>query len=864
MTNLPTSPATIEDPTQAYISDRAAAGAVNDELIDRDGGLHSHWAPLAEAYRRLGSAELRRRQDEIRIQVEREGVSYNIPGPSASPPARRNWALDPLPLVIPEDEWQALERGVAQRAELLDAVLSDLHGPRRLLRDRIVPPAMVLSDAQYLRAADGVTLPGPRQLVLAATDLFRAADGSWRSLGHRTQAPSGMAYALDNRRVVARVFPRLFRSSEVRRIGPFIRAYRTAIQAASPPGRDSPTVVVLSAGSQSETAYEHGAIATRLGYPLVEGSDLRIRKGRVWLKTISEQLPVDVILRRLDALSCDPLELRPESTLGVPGLVDACRTGAVSVINPLGAGVLENAALTSILPRLARSVLGEDLAFATAEAWWCGEATARSHVLANLGRLVVRPRSRASLVHSIDTTRLAGAELDQLRRRIEAEPTEWVGQERIEPATSPVLIGGRLRPRATMLRSFAVADGDSYRVMPGGLARTAGDDPDQPVANRLGARSKDAWVLGTDVDSLADGERIRIAGAATTIASTPARAAENLFWLGRYAERAEATVRLLRAVAQRRADLQPGSTGPDREAVRHLLVAATRITGTWPGFVGDDAEARLAEPGDELRSLVIDPDRPGTVAHAVDRMLAAIEAVRDQLSVDTWLVVGSIQRRIERLDPDDPERDEAEAALLDDLLHGLLSLSGLATESMVRDQGWHFMDAGRRIERALHVAALVGETVGSANDFPTEGLLLESVAAATESIVTYRRRYRWQARTSALLELLITDPGNPRSLRFQIDRLDDDLAHLRASRPTADAPSATPLVLELSRRLQDADPDRLAAPDPDQRRPGLIDLTATARDLLRRASDGVEADYFTRQLPQQAVLAPVEVPRSRA
>lgn len=829
-----------------------------DEL-SAGGSLRLHWAGLVEGYRRLGGPELARRQAEIRLQLEREGVTYNIAEGGKRP--HRPWRLDPAPLILPDAEWRAVTSGVVQRTELLDQILADLYGPRRLLRTGVIPPAMILTDPHFVRACDGITLPGPHQLVLSATDLYRDVDGDWRAFGHRTQSPSGMAYALENRRVLARVFPTLFRQAGVRRLAPFIRALRAAVQSVAPPGVENPSVVVLSPGSRSETAYEHGAIASRLGYPLVEGTDLRIRNGRIWLKTVSEVLPVHVILRRVDALFCDPLELQPQSTLGVPGLVDACRTGEVSVINTLGSGVLENAGLQSILGPVARHILGSDLELPTVASWWCGDPAGRSHVLANLGRLVVRPLSRAFLHHSVDTGRVSAAELDDLRRRIEAEPERWVGQERVEPATSPVLMDGRLEPRATVLRTFAVTDGDHYLAMPGGLARTATDDPTLPIANRHGALAKDTWILGADTESAGDLGPIPIGRLPTVVGATPARAAENLFWLGRYAERAEATVRLLRVVYQRRADFEDGPAGPGRDALGILLQASTRITGTYPGFVGDDATAALAEPEDELFDLVVNGNRPGTVAHAIDRMFDAIDVVRDQLSVDTWLVVGSLQRRIEAIDPQSPDRDEAITIVLDELLHGLLSLSGLATESMVRDHGWHFMDAGRRIERALHVGALVGNTLGPVRDPVTKGLVLESVAAAAESIITYRRRYLWQARLSTLLDLLFNDTGNPRSIRFQLDRLTDDLAVLRRDRPDGAALSATPPVLEITRRLDELDTEALSVLGSGGDRPALADLVATIGNELHRAGEAIEADFFTRQLPQVAVSAPIESPR---
>ncbi|MEM9563074.1 MAG: circularly permuted type 2 ATP-grasp protein [Actinomycetota bacterium] len=887
------------DLTTRYLGDQpnGAAGVAggNDEVVGRDGSPVPHWSPLLERYRRMGDAEFLRRASEIELLLDQEGVRYtpatgpigtataggtdapaDAEGSAGELPRPRPWALDPLPMLVAEPEWRTLERGLQQRAELLDAIVADLYGERRLLRDRLVPPEMILGDPQYLRPWHGVVTAGHRQLALTACDVHRGSDGAWRVLSHRTQAPSGLAYALENRRVLARVFPAVFRSARARRLGPFLQVYRAAIEAAAPPGTDDPTVVVLSPGALSETAFEHASLATRLGYPLVEGSDLRVRDGRVWLKTVSDLVPVHVILRRVDATFCDPLELRPDSTLGVPGLVDACRTGAVSILNPLGAGVLENAGLLPILPSLARAMLGTDLTLPGVQAWWCADDAARSHVLANLGSLVVRPLSRATLGHSIDTTGLSRDQLDGLAARIEAEPAGWVGQERVEPSTSPVLSGGRLEPRATMLRTFAVASEAGYAVLPGGLARTAGDDGG-PIANRAGAIAKDVWVLGPD-----DGPRevtpIRIAGAEAAVGSTAARAAENLFWLGRYAERAEATVRLLRAIEQRRSDVHTDGAGAEAAALRSLLAAATRITGTWPGFVGDDAEAALADPDRELSALVVDRWRPGTVANAVERMFSAMGEVRDQLSVDTWLVVGSLKRLVEAHRGDDPivstmaavgsddrgvaptdDRDATIIGLLDQLLHGLLSLSGLATESMVRDQGWHFMDAGRRIERSLHVAALAGEVLGREHPPAVETLLVESVAAATESIVTHRRRQRGRSGLVALLDLVLTDAGNPRSLRFQVDRLADDLAFLRAARPSGSALSATPLVLDVSRLVQDVAVDDLAEVSA-ARRPSLVELSGSVRDLLARASDGIERDFFVRLLPQRSVQTPIEPP----
>ena len=846
-------------PNDALIHRYAPMVDGRDELLDADGRVRDHWAELTEAYESLGVPEMARRRREIELLLEQDGVTYNVPTAHGRP--QHAWTLDPIPFVVPGDEWTAIERGVIQRAELLDLVLQDIYGERRLLRAGVVPPAMIFADPQFFRACDGIRLPGEKQLVVYGADLARCTDGRWLVLGQRTQAPSGAAYAVENRRVLSRVFPQLFHTIEVQRLAPFIRALRSALVGAAPLGVDDPSIVILSPGALSETAFEHASLAAQLGYPLVEGSDLEVRGGRVGMRAIGGWVPVDVILRRVDAGFCDPLELRPESTLGIAGLLDACRTGAVSVVNTLGSGVLENAGLAGLMPALAKHLLGSELQLQPAASWWCGDDIGRSHVLANLGTFTVRPLSRWSLEHAIDTTHASAAELDELRRRIDAHPEQWVGQERVTPASAPVLGHEGIEPRAAVVRAFAVAHEGSYLAMSGGLARAARGAND-PIVNPAGAISKDVWVLSTHPENetgfwLAEPDEPMHAPSG----ALPPRAAEYLFWLGRYAERAEATVRLLRTVSSRRDEFQKTAAGPGPASLVVLLEALTRVTGTYPGFVGDDAAALTHDPRNELFSLVVDERRPGTVAHAVRHMFDAINVVRDQLSVDTWLVVGSLQRELEALRHTTGDRDDAVTNVLDQLLHGLLSLSGLAQESMVRDHGWRFMDAGRRIERAVHVVTLVGSALGTERSAPAESLVLESVLTAAESIITYRRRYRSSARVSTAIDLLFRDAGNPRSLRFQIDRLTENLAVLRSEQASDPTSAEVPLIGELVRLVDHFNSERLAGPDEHGHRGELEWFVNAVRNELAAASNAISAVSFTRLLPQQPMVVPYETRR---
>lgn len=822
-----------------------------DEMFGAGSELAPHWDPVARAFDAMGVDELDRRSGEVRRLLERDGVTYDRGGGSESDRHRyRGWPLDSVPMIIPAPDWRSLEAGIVQRTALLDMVLADIYGDRSLLADGSIPAQMLLADPQFLRACDGVRLPTPRQLVVSAVDLVNTADRGWMALTHRTQAPSGAAYSIENRRVISRVFPRVFHTANIQRLAGYVRALRAAMRDVAPVGVEDPSVVVLSPGPRSETAFEHASIAAQLGYPLVQGSDLRVSDGRVWLRTVGDRLPVDVILRRVDATSCDPLELDPDSTLGVPGLVDACRRGVVSVVNPLGAGALENAGLLSLLPELCLKLLGSELLLPSPASWWCGSPAGLTQTISRLGSIMVRPLSRGSLLPTVDTALLSLAETDDLRRRLEAQPAQWVGQERVESKTTPTMSSEGLVPRAAVVRSFVVGTGD-YTVMSGGLARIAPDSSGRPISNRGGALSKDVWISGGSAETDRDlwigepgGNRVQPADLPS------ASSAENLFWLGRYAERAEMAVRLLRTVHARRDEFAGLEPGPGSAALRALLETLTRVTGTYPGFVDD--RSRLNEPAAELWSLLADSARAGTVAHAINHMLAAIESVRDQMSVDTWVVVGALQDRLARAGGEsDP--DEAATDALNDILQALLAFAGLSHESMVRDHAWHFTEVGRRLERSIGLVAMIDAALANERTASTESLLLESILTVGESIITYRRRYRSRAAVATALDLMLGDAGNPRSLRFQVDRLARSVGALESGAGLAvGAVSAN--VDEVSRLVEQLRGSMLATPDELGQRRALVELCRSVLSGLSDTSDALGSAYFIRPLPQHTLL----------
>ncbi|WP_066583768.1 circularly permuted type 2 ATP-grasp protein [Cellulomonas timonensis] len=802
------------------------------------------WPWLPDAADAPTDTDLARYRAQAARLLADHGVSH---GSDDTQNGARDWRLDPVPVVVHEQEWAALEAGLVQRAELLDAVLADLYGPQRLLRDDLLPPELVLGHPGFLRAVHGLPSPGARRLVLSATDLCRDPAGAWTVMADRTQAPAGAGYAMEDRRVVARVLAGVYRQAPIQRIGPFFHALRLALRDAAPRGVDEPRVVLLTSGPYSATAFDQAYLASMLGLPMVEGSDLVVRDGRVWAQGVDGAEQVDVVLRRIDDDLCDPLELRADSRLGVPGLVRALRAGSVGVVNPLGSSVLENPGLLACLPRLAREVLGQDLRLGAPATFWCGEESARAHVLTRLDRMTVRPTTPHAT--PVDGWLLGRAERDDLADQIRARPELWVGQEPVD-AMDPATGSARLR-------AFAVAHGGDYQVMRGGLARlTPGAAQPDPAP---GPVAKDVWVVSSEPDTSPDSWVHGDAAPQRIPTSLSPRTAENLFWMGRYAERAEGTVRALRAAVDRWEDFHraPGSTGG-----RALAVLLAALDADEPrAWVGRAPGAhRTSTTTTELRTQLLERWRPGTVAWSVRRLAEAAAAVRDQLSQDTWLPLASMERALADASAEDRDRSGTQprgdlgatgmGPVLDRLLEALLAVAGIGAESMVLDAGWRLLDAGRRTERALGVLDALDRTLTLRRSDDVDSLVVESVLLAHESILTYRRRNQSRASVTTVLDLLLTDASNPRSLAFQLGRLREDLAAVPTPREPLD--QCDRLLHDLADLLTELDTTAVALASEDGRRDRLADALESLRWRLRAVADEINRVYFTHPTPSRA------------
>jgi uncharacterized circularly permuted ATP-grasp superfamily protein/uncharacterized alpha-E superfamily protein len=713
-----------------------------------------HWETFFHSYDRLGTEEMSSRNEDMTRLLKENGVTYNIYGEPSG--LNRPWKLDIIPFLVGREEWQGIEAGLLQRAHLLNLVLADIYGERKLISGGVLPAELIYDHTGFIRPCAGIQLPGKYPLVLYAADLARNKDGGIWVVADRTQAPSGSGYALENRTAMTRVVPELFEGLPVRHLSPYFNAVRNGLNEIAPHQNPNPRIVILTPGSNNETYFEHAYLSSYLGFTLVQGNDLIVKDNHVWLKTMGGLERVDVILRRVDDSYCDPLELKEDSQLGIPGLLQCVRRGNVSLANPIGSGILENPGLMPFLQQIAQYFLAEDLLIPPIASWWCGQRKELQYVLANLPSLVIKRIYRSP---SIDGTLLSAAQLSELRQQIKANPALYVGQEKVDVSGTPTLIDGKIESRKVLFRGFLVAGKEGYTAMTGGLCQ-------------LGDLSKDAWVLspepGRILNILKEGtERVAV----TYHDMLPSHAAENLFWVGRYTERVLGNARFLRTVMQFVVEGNKLLTENNSLTERCLLMALTQYSYTYPGFTGEGGEERLADPWKELTEVLFDQKRAGSLKNNFLQFYKAVHEVREHWSTDTWRVLRAIEEEF-RLEPSLSGHGRLQMLhTLDDLITSIVAFIGLNRESISREQGWIMLDVGRKIEQSLLLITLLKTTAIIRWNEQIEYNLLQSVLMSNEGLVNYRYKYRMPLEHSLVLDFLLFDPNNPRSLVYQVDRL---------------------------------------------------------------------------------------------
>ncbi len=751
-----------------------ASGSAKDEVFDAKGNIHSHWERLLNSFHALGPATFADRLDKARRILRDDGATYNIYSHPKSP--SNTWELDLVPSLISSSEWGKVESGLQERAEVFNLLLKDLYGPRELIRQGVIPAEALFGHRGFLRPCHGIKLPGEHQLILHGVDLIRGDDGKMCVLTDRTQSPSGAGYALENRTVMSRVFPSLYRNNQVHRLASFFQQLRSKLTALSP-NQDQPRVVVLTPGAHNETYFEHAYLANYLGFHLVQSGDLVVRNGYVWMKTLDGLSRVDVILRRVDDLFCDPVELRSDSQLGVANLLSVVRAGRVAIANPLGSGVLENPVFLKYLPQIAKTLLGRELRLASVNNYWCGDEQDLAYVLDNMASLVIKPTFRGADYKSVNGSLLTQEQQAEWRTLLRQQPQQFVAQPILQAGQLPTYADHQLQPRPSLLRSFAVAHGSSYSIMPGGLTRVGVQETSFEISNQVGSKSKDTWIISSeplDQSDYSDSPSATVRDA--DLISLPSRVVENLFWMGRYAERAESSLRLLRTVFM----MFNGEEPMSENCQRILLQAVTAVTATQPGF---NDMALLRSPEQELLRVVGDNECSGSVCSNLNAMLYCADESKELLSSDTLRVINDIRDALTELDAGlSGGLTSAPEEALDPLVTALMALSGLAHESMTRDFGWRFMNIGRRLERALQTTTIINSLLVEETAEADQNVLLQSLLLSLEALISYRRRYHAAMGVQSCLDLVMMDTSNPRSLLHQLEQLSEHVKMLpRAS-----------------------------------------------------------------------------------
>ena len=804
------------------------------------------WKTFFNTFYELGTDEIKnRRQDIIRFLKE-NGVTYNIYGDPSG--INRTWNLDIIPFIIHHNEWQQIEQGLIQRAKLFNLILKDIYGEQRLIKDGILPLEVVYCHTGFLRECCGIDQSPNHHLVTYSADIARDTKGNFWILNDRTQAPSGSGYVLENRMAMARIVPELFNGLRVKRLSGFYNAMREAFIACAR-HTDNPRIVVLTPGPENETYFEHSFLASHLGFTLVQGEDLMVKDNYVWLKTLSGLEKVDVIVRRVDDIYCDPLELKEDSQLGVPGLLQVIREGNVSIANPLGSSVVENPGLIPFLPAIAKYFHFEPLKLPTVAAWWCGQAKELQYVLANLPFLIIKKIYREPFSHSsIDVSTLNSLEFNKLKNQIIAQPYLFVAQEKVVFSDTPSFESGKIQQSHALFRSFVVNDGKEYVVMEGGLTRTSLDKQNIIISNQSGSYSKDTWVISDDEPTLGFGYRREYDSIQYQLQSKnilPSRSAENLFWVGRYTERILANTRFQRTVMQFVEDANKAFYDDHQLLKQTLLSALTNFAHVYPGFTGKDAGRKISQPWDEFANMLFNSKLSGSLAYNMASFHRAMQSVRDYWSTDTWRVMRDMEENMHHAETQKYRGHYKLLSFVDGLITSLMAFVSLNSESISRGHGFKIMDIGRKIEHCLLLNALLQSLLVQKNEDSIQYLLKEAALTIDENLINYRFKYRTHLQLLLMLDLLLFDAENPRSLIYQVNKLKAHMADLPGGSTDLTMPLHMQYVNDLIALLTGADRVEIAMLSSNASKyQNLDDFLNQINGLLISISNVISKTYF--------------------
>jgi uncharacterized circularly permuted ATP-grasp superfamily protein/uncharacterized alpha-E superfamily protein len=826
-----------------------------DEVLDVNGKVKPHWRALFETLEKLGIDELKNRNQEIIGKLRENGVTYNVyDGPDGM---NRPWQLDPIPFLIEQSEWNVISKGLEQRALLLDLIQKDIYGSRSLVRDAVIPAEIVFDNAGFLRACTDVKIGGERQLALYAADMARGPDGRMWVLDNRTQAPSGSGYTLENRVVMSKLIPELADGMFVSKLSPYFNSLQNTVLKLADRSKEAPNIVYLTPGPSNEAYFEHAYLASYLGYALAQGDDLMVRNGSVYLKSIDGLQKVDVIIRRIDDDWCDPLELREDSRLGVPGLLHAIRKGNVQVLNPPGTSVLENHAFLAFMNNISRYFLGQDLIMPSVATWWCGHSRELGFVLGNIDKLIIKKANRRSKFRSIYGRLLTASDKDNLRKMILANPHEYIAQEEVSLSTTPSLVDGNIEPRYAALRAFLVSDDKGYHVMQGGLTRSSAVKDRFVISNQYGGLSKDTWIVSDK--TVESAEKIVVQTAGPTVnkhISLPSRSAENLFWIGRYCERTMSIIKFMNiTINVLNLDRNFGGSAK-QEHIKYLLQSLTHLTSTYPGFIEEDE--LIGNPYPEIINLISDSRRAGTIASSTGSFLHSVSAVRNHWDLEIWRIVDLIDNGHQEIKNASSMNSNNIQKTLEGLYHNMFTFLGVITESMPRDNGFLLLETGKLIERILSRVSVLQSNFGYKNPEGIENELIEATLINHNLLVNYRQIYKSQMNIEAMFDMVLLEKNLPFSLVYMLDELKKNLGKLPGTTRGERLNDAQKAVLEASTLIKLADISALSRCNLEQEREGLFILLSKVASLISSVTTMMTNMYFSHTMIQHSLIKPVE------
>ena len=813
-----------------------------DEMFDTQCNVRPHWNEIKNGLDNAGIKQLEQKQTEIDWRLEDNGVTYNIYNdPEGN---NRRWNLDPIPLVLTSTEWEEISKGLKQRAKLLNLIFKDLYTEQRLIKEGIVPAEIIFAHKSFIPEVFNFENKDYYSMRFYATDISRGPDGKFWVINDRTQSPSGLGYAIENRLTMNSISNDLYPNIEILKMAKFIEGFKDMLKSLSSSNHENPLIALLTPGPLNETYFEHSYISSFLDLTLVQGEDLLVKNNQLWLKNLNGLRKVDTLIRRVDSQYCDPLELKNNSQLGVAGLVNVIRKDNLSMINPIGVGILENIGLNPFMKNIAKFLLNEELILPQIATWWCGQKKELDFVLENIKNLIIKKIDRTDNIEVYFANKLNNEELKNLIEKIQNNPHYYVGQEIIDFSTTPSFTKGKVEPRNTVIRAFSYLHQEKYHVMPGGLIRVSPSKDSLVVSNQKGGTSKDLWILGKDDDFSGNSIFKNRSFIDSRLENISTKRAENLFWLGRYLTRSITTARMIRFNLKSMLNLNRYDDHTNSKQTNKILNnALTHLTMSYPGFL-DDKTATL--PMKEIISLIRDKNRAGTLSFSITMLSDLNASVKNLLTMEAWRIYEKMQKEWNNYNKKEISTNKEHINELDKLLIYLMAYKELIDESIFKEQGLILFDIGSKIEVSQLLISKLRSLLTLKLDKLIEYDVLDSMLNSYESYNSYRAYYKSSLALENVLDFLVFNTKYPKALIYIINQLLADLKELPKNINNSHLSSFEEPIFKVFSMITLTNTQKLLESQEDEYVYTQLDeFLSTISDLLTKTSDELTKTYFS-------------------